>query len=77
MKHDLTASSHCPWVILLSRELLEGNTIETQKYEKEMNDLKEEKNRKDIVKAVNTFVQGKLNTLANDSTLSSFNETVK
>ncbi|MBP7008119.1 hypothetical protein KBB05_05440 [Patescibacteria group bacterium] len=62
----------------MSRELLESNTpSENPKYKNEMNALKEGKNRKDIVKAVNTFVQGKLNTLAVGSTLSSFNDTVK
>jgi hypothetical protein len=63
----------------LSRELLESNTpSENPKYETDVKELlKDKKNRKDIVTAVNTFVQGKLNTLATKEALSSFNETVK
>lgn len=57
-------------------ELLEGNNTEIVKHADVLS-LKNQTDKKDVIKAVNTFVQDKLNTIADTNTIVDFNKTIK
>lgn len=56
---------------------MEGNSAEKYTNNNDISVLKNKTERKEVIVAVNTFVQAKLNTIADPNTIGEFNKTVK